>query len=232
MHSVSAKILRQQVPVMASCLTFIATPSPLLRLTGFQIVVLASTQSRKGLKTAMQQFGTSPARLVDNVISLCDGASPTVASTVASQRIGGELPSTTLLPTSPTAKTGVFNDLPSYRLPFVDNPVRRDDLFDANGENPIFLRPADVEKLYGIPASTVYDWIADQPTTGFPAVKIAVKDESKRRLVLIPKRLLDEWLIGRSNLQKVSNQQPVENVKQSSQRVDNRRVDDNSQRKG
>ncbi len=42
------------------------------------------------------------------------------------------------------------------------------------------MRPMDVESLYGIPASTVYDWIHDQAETHFPAFKLAVKDESKQ----------------------------------------------------
>ena len=85
----------------------------------------------------------------------------------------------------------------SYTLPFVDNPVAHETVFELRGENPILLRPTDVERLYGIPASTVYDWIHDQAETHFPCIKLAVKDESKRRLVLIPKQLLDEWIVER-----------------------------------
>ena len=91
---------------------------------------------------------------------------------------------------------------PSYQIPFVTEPVAHRTIFDHQADNPVFLRPADVEKLYGIPASTVYDWIHDQAQTGFPVIKLVVKDESKRRMVLIPKRLLDEWIIEHSTLMK------------------------------
>jgi len=76
-------------------------------------------------------------------------------------------------------------------------------VFGLRGENPILLRPADVERLYGIPASTVYDWIHEQPETHFPAVKMVVKSESKRRMILIPKQLLDEWIVEHSTLMRV-----------------------------
>ena len=90
----------------------------------------------------------------------------------------------------------------TYLIPFGEKPVAHEDVFGVHGEDPLFLRPASVEKIYGIPASTVYDWIHEQSITHFPAVKLAVKDESKRRLVLIPKRLLDQWIIDHSTLMK------------------------------
>lgn len=94
-----------------------------------------------------------------------------------------------------------------YQLPFGSGPVSHEQIFGALGENPILLRPVDVERLYGIPASTVYDWIHEQPETHFPAFKLAVKGESKRRLVLIPKQLLDEWIVEHSTLQRVRGNQ-------------------------
>jgi hypothetical protein len=90
--------------------------------------------------------------------------------------------------------------IPTYRHPFGETSVAHDTLFDFEGNNPIFLRPADIERFYGIPVSTVYDWIHEQPTTHFPAVKLAINEDRKRRLVLIPKRLMDEWIIEHSTL--------------------------------
>lgn len=95
------------------------------------------------------------------------------------------------------------NSSNTYTLPFVEKHATHDEIFGVNGENPLLLRPLDVERLYGIPASTIYDWIHEQPETHFPAFKLAVKGESKRRLVLIPKRLLDAWIVERSTLARV-----------------------------
>ena len=92
---------------------------------------------------------------------------------------------------------------PTYTLPFGEKPVSHDVVFGLKGENPILLRPADVQRLYGIPASTVYDWIHEQPETHFPAVKLVVKSENKRRMILIPKQLLDEWIVDHSTLMRV-----------------------------
>jgi hypothetical protein len=89
---------------------------------------------------------------------------------------------------------------PSYSLPFVEKCASHEEIFSVQGENPVFLRPGDIERIYNIPASTVYDWIHEQPETHFPAVKLAVKNDSKRRLVLIPKRLFDEWIVEHSTL--------------------------------
>ncbi len=50
----------------------------------------------------------------------------------------------------------------TYTIPFMEKPVSHNSVFGLRGENPIFLRPGDVERLYGIPASTVYDWIKEQ----------------------------------------------------------------------
>lgn len=90
--------------------------------------------------------------------------------------------------------------MPTYLFPFAEKEASHDTIFTVQGENPVFLRPGDIERIYGIPASTVYDLIHDQPETHFPAVKLAIKDDSKRRLVLIPKRLLDEWIVDHSTL--------------------------------
>jgi hypothetical protein len=84
---------------------------------------------------------------------------------------------------------------PTYTLPFGENPVSHDVVFGLRGEDPILLRPNNIERLYGIPASTVYDWIHAQPETHFPAIKLVVKSENKRRMILIPKQLLDEWIV-------------------------------------
>ena len=92
---------------------------------------------------------------------------------------------------------------PTYTLPFGEKPVSHDSVFGLKGENPILLRPNDIERLYGIPASTVYDWIHAQPETHFPAVKLVVKSENKRRMILIPKQLLDEWIVNHSTLMRV-----------------------------
>ena len=92
---------------------------------------------------------------------------------------------------------------PTYTLPFGEKPVSHDVVFGLRGENPILLRPNDIERLYGIPASTVYDWIHAQPETHFPAVKLVVKSENKRRMILIPKQLLDEWIVDHSTLMRV-----------------------------
>ncbi len=81
--------------------------------------------------------------------------------------------------------------------------MSHDEVFGLRGENPILLRPNDIERLYGIPASTVYDWIHAQPETHFPAVKLVVKSENKRRMILIPKQLLDEWIVEHSTLMRV-----------------------------
>ena len=89
---------------------------------------------------------------------------------------------------------------PTYLFPFAENSASHETIFTVQADNPVFLRPDDVERLYGIPASTVYDWIKEQPETHFPAVKLAVKEDRKRRLVLIPKRLLDEWIVEHSTL--------------------------------
>ena len=93
-------------------------------------------------------------------------------------------------------------DMPTYDLPFGEKPADHETIFSLKGDNPVFLRPNDIERLYGIPASTVYDWIHAQPETHFPAVKLVVKSENKRRMVLIPKRLLDEWIVEHSTLMK------------------------------
>lgn len=90
--------------------------------------------------------------------------------------------------------------LPTYKLPFYEKDVSHETLFDVHGEDPLFLRPADVDRLYCIPISTIYDWISHQPETHFPAFKIVTKLENKRRMVLIPKKLLDEWLIEHGTL--------------------------------
>jgi hypothetical protein len=95
---------------------------------------------------------------------------------------------------------GDFPIQPTYTIPFFDKTVTHDAVFGLKGENPLLLRPADVERFYGIPVSTVYDWIKEQPITHFPAFKLAVTEESKRRLVLIPKQLLDEWIVEHSTL--------------------------------
>ncbi len=90
-----------------------------------------------------------------------------------------------------------------YRLPFIEEPVDHSTLFGIRGEDPLFLRPGDIERVYNIPASTIYDWIHEQPETHFPAVKVAVRDESKRRLVLIPKKLFDQWIIEHATIEKL-----------------------------
>ena len=107
-------------------------------------------------------------------------------------------------------KKGIINSVPeevpfqpTYTLPFGEKPVSHDEVFGLRGENPILLRPNDIERLYGIPASTVYDWIHAQPETHFPAVKLVVKSENKRRMILIPKQLLDEWIVEHSTLMRV-----------------------------
>lgn len=91
----------------------------------------------------------------------------------------------------------------TYTLPFGERAVTHEEVFAICGEDPLFLRPADIHRLYGIPISTVYDWISEQPLTHFPAIKLVVKDEGKRRLVLVPKQLLDQWIIDHSTLMKV-----------------------------
>ncbi len=62
--------------------------------------------------------------------------------------------------------------LPTYQLPFVEKPATHDELFDVHGDDPLFLRPADMDRLYGMPAATIYELIADQPVTHFPAIKM------------------------------------------------------------
>lgn len=90
--------------------------------------------------------------------------------------------------------------LPTYQLPFVEKPATHDELFDVHGDDPLFLRPADMDRLYGMPAATIYELIADQPVTHFPAIKMHLREDSKRAVILIPKRLFDEWLVEHSNL--------------------------------
>jgi len=87
-----------------------------------------------------------------------------------------------------------------YKFPFIDDPVSHEELFNIHGENPLFLRPADVERLYGIPVATVYELADDQINTKFPAFKMAYRKDSKRRPLFISKPLLDKWLIEHSNL--------------------------------
>ena len=93
-----------------------------------------------------------------------------------------------------------------YKIPFVEQLVSHEDIFTIHGNDPIFYRPADVERIYGIPVSTISDLISEQPTTQFPAFKVTLKDGSKRALIFIPKRALDEWLVEHSNLTRYQTQ--------------------------
>jgi len=93
---------------------------------------------------------------------------------------------------------------PSYQLPFFERSVTHSEVFNIEGDNPLFLRPVDIHKFYAIPASTIYDWISQQPTTKFPSIKFYAAEENKRGIVLIPKRLFDQWLIEHTNLMKLN----------------------------
>jgi hypothetical protein len=90
----------------------------------------------------------------------------------------------------------------TYQLPFIDTPATHEEIFEVHKDDPLFLRPADIERLYCIPASTIYDWVHQQPETHFPAIKFYTKEDSKRGMVFIPKRLFDQWLVDHSNLMK------------------------------
>lgn len=98
------------------------------------------------------------------------------------------------------ARQIIYENQASYKIPFVDVTVSHETVFQIQNQEPVFLRPADVERLYGIPISTIYDLIADQPTTQFPAIKLITSEGKKRHTVLIPKKLLDKWIIDHSTL--------------------------------